>query len=160
ALIAKLETGMTDRLEALLTTRVDATTGHQLLANVWTGGVATPPALASPQRAQVIANIDYIKAEVPDVFYVALSGDPDYDANYPINFAGAAFLGNAGTTTSYVLPYDVINASANPPRAAPTGFFGASITARAALYKNVNPGGNNALTAQAYDMVDNNGNGF
>jgi len=149
SLIAKLETGISDRLEALLSERVNPTQGHQLLAAVWTGGIAAP----SGPRAQVIANIDHIRAEMPDVFLITAAG------NYPINFAGAAFLPAAQGSyleAAFTLPCDIYPGATNQP----TGYYGASAAARAALYKNINPGGRSPLTAQAYDMLDNDGNGL
>ena len=47
------------------------------------------------QRAQVIAWYDYIKSEMPDVFFV----QPD-DPNYPINFAASPFPGTANRRES------------------------------------------------------------
>ena len=151
SLVAKLEAGVTDRLEALLNERVDATNGHQLLAQVYSPTAGT--AQSNP-RAQVIANIDHIRAELPDVFSVGTGS-----ANYPLNFAGAAFLaGMQGTyqEAAFTLPCDIYPGSTNKPN----GYYGASIAARAALYKNVNPGGNSPLLATGYDMIDNTGEGL
>ena len=153
SLISKLETGITDRIEALLLARQNPTLGHVAMATITNSGGAYP----SAQRAQVIANIDYFKAELPDVFYIAQSGDPNYSANYPINFAGAGF-GGTGSDSYYALPYDVtantiaVRLVNNLPL---TGFYGASVTARAALTKNI-PG----VGPRAFDGVDNDGNGL
>jgi len=155
SLIAKLEAGVTDRLEALLNERVDPTYGHQLLAavNSLTAGMAQ-----SNARAQVIANIDYIRAELPDVFSIGTGS-----ANYPLNFAGAAFLpgytgqgANGYLEAAFTLPCDIYPWPTNKPN----GYYGASIAARAALYKNVNPGGTSPLLATGYDMIDNTGEGL
>ncbi len=43
--------------------------------------------LKTTERAQVFAWKDYLKRELPDVFF--LTNDP----NYPINFAGQSFPG-------------------------------------------------------------------
>jgi prepilin-type N-terminal cleavage/methylation domain-containing protein len=152
ALIAKLDAGVADRLEALLSERVDPTNGHQLLAAVYTP--SSGATAQSNSRAQVIANIDYLRAEMPDVFSVGTGS-----ANYPLNFAGAAFLpGQQGTylEAAFTLPCDIYPGSTNKPN----GYYGASIAARAALYKNVNPGGTSPLLATGYDMIDNTGEGL
>ena len=84
SLIAKLDAGVSDRLEALLQTRPDYNQTHLYLANVYYSTSASLPAIT---RAQVIAWYDYVKAEMPDVFVV------QSDTNYPLNFAGAAMPG-------------------------------------------------------------------
>ncbi len=113
----------------------------------------------------MIANIDRIRAELPDVFSIG-SGS----TNYPINFAGAPFLSGFQTVSSaypepaFTLPCDIYPNNPNIPFYSqtnqPTGFYGASVAARAALYKNINPYGKNPLVATAYDMLDNDGNGL
>jgi prepilin-type N-terminal cleavage/methylation domain-containing protein len=166
ALIAKLETGLDDRLQALLELRPDYNNAHYYMAAVYNGNVA----IFSPQRADVIALFDQIKAEVPDVFIYNPS-----NSDYPLNFAAQAFsngsaspllLGSAPNHASYFLPLG--NGYADAPGSGSfgasnssgqwnplgTGIYGASYAAAAGFYKNLGyqPGG--------YDGADNNGNGL
>ncbi len=117
ALITKLNVALEERLDSLLATPITPNGTHQWLASVNPGnalynsgqapyGTATLPwGLTSDQRAYVIARLDQIKAEFPDVFFI------DYkNPNYPINFCGLPFnpLGAATAlnkpTDPYVLP--------------------------------------------------------
>jgi prepilin-type N-terminal cleavage/methylation domain-containing protein len=156
-LIAKLEGGLNDRLEALLETRPDYNSAHVMLGQIYNGG-NTLPGIA---RAQVIAWLDYVKSEMPDTFYIQTG----FDANYPLNFTGNSYpLTNATFTTNpypYVLPIgqpDVYVASlTNPLLNSPlpvtgTGVYGASYPAAAGAYKNL------GYTPTGYDGIDNNGN--
>ena len=90
ALITKLEAGVNDRLDALLQTRPDPN------RRIFTWPVFTPTGTrnrsAGPvfvrtasTRAQVFAWYDYIKSELPDVFFVQNFNPGPYD--YPLNFA-------------------------------------------------------------------------
>ncbi len=157
SLITKLETGLNDRLDALLQTRPDYNMAHYALAALYNGNTV----LAGYQRAQVIAWTDYIKSEMPDVFFVQNTAGP-----YPINFAANAFPGRPlnGTTgysnldplAGYVLPLG--NAILGPQSGYPyiaqgTGIFGASYPVAAGIYKNL------GYLPQGYDGIDNNGNG-
>ena len=69
ALITKLEGGINDRLDALLQTRPDPNLGALYLAAYLLRRI-TQPHESSLQRAQVFAWYDYIKSELPDVFFV------------------------------------------------------------------------------------------
>src|SRR5271157_6441564 len=103
ALITKLEGGVNDRLDALLQTRPDPNAAHYYMAGIYNGadkdsngnlvpvGTGPPPlgpyvpgsAFGSAStRAQVFAWYDYIKSELPDVFFVQNTTGP-----YPLNFA-------------------------------------------------------------------------
>jgi type II secretory pathway pseudopilin PulG len=107
SLITKLESGLNDRLDALLQNLPTPNYAHAYLAGVYPGGgteadggplmlpqaiqttgtVGMPnPKCLTSQRAQVIATFDFIKAEMPDVFFV------QNDPNYPLNFTGLSFL--------------------------------------------------------------------
>ena len=102
ALITKLEGGVNDRLDALLQTRPDPNPAHFYMAGIYTNGNTEP--LGWPQyafgsastRAQVFAWYDYIKSELPDVFFVQNTTGP-----YPLNFAlpPTAISGNARSTS-------------------------------------------------------------
>jgi prepilin-type N-terminal cleavage/methylation domain-containing protein len=155
SLIAKLDSAITDRLEALLQSRPDPTNIHSNIASVFYSSPAFQPGY---QRAQVLAMFDYVKSELPDVFYFPQQGDKDYDPNYPINFAATAWDGNTSTKTSAgasVTPYHLPIDSYPVRSSTVTGIYGASFTARAALYKNL-PG----ILPAGFDGTDNNGNGL
>ena len=125
---------------------------------------------AGIQRAQVIAWYDYIKAEMPDVFFF------QGDAKYPLNFAANSMVGTdasgtLGNYANFVLPLGnaLLNSPGNSsygdstavgPQTNPglgftgSGIYGASYTAAAGIYKNL------GYTASGYDGIDNDGNGF
>jgi prepilin-type N-terminal cleavage/methylation domain-containing protein len=131
SLITKLEGGLNDRLDALMQNQPTPNYAHGYLAGVYPGtgteadggplmlpSALLPPPFGQPpsglpnpkcntlQRAQVIATFDYIKAEMPDVFFV----DPLFRQNpgsvsYPINFTGLPFPGTPLVTFgAYMLP--------------------------------------------------------
>ena len=110
SLITKLEGGLNDRLDALMQNRPDANWAHGYMAAVWN---STYPLTNNPgvrqfrtaDRAQVFAWYDYLKSELPDVFFI------QSDTNYPINFAAVAFPGTPNplmtpntTYANFVLP--------------------------------------------------------
>jgi prepilin-type N-terminal cleavage/methylation domain-containing protein len=166
-LITKLEGGLNDRLEALLQTRPDYNVAHFQLGAIYNGSYPAPGFVAGYLRAQVIAWTDYIKGEMPDVFFV----DPAYYANpgsyagpYPFNFAASPFPGTVSTGypqldpyAGYVLPTGntiLGNPPGYPFSPQGTGIFGASYPAAAGIYKNL------GYLQIGYDGVDNNGNGL
>ena len=114
ALITKLEGGVNDRLDALLQTRPDPNAAHFYMAGIYTNGNTEP--LGWPQysfgsastRAQVFAWYDYIKSELPDVFFVQgppLSHNNPQSNNYPLNFAANPYPGTTSVTLGqYILP--------------------------------------------------------
>jgi len=135
ALIASLETALTDRVDALTGQRADPNWCHQALARVYP---AVGPPIDGNQRAQTIAQFDYLRAELPDVFVVELA-----DPNYKINFGAIQFspwppaAGLTGGPADYTLPLgggypNPANSLDVPPV---TGMKGASFTAAAAIYK-------------------------
>ncbi len=157
SLITKLETGLNDRMDALLQTRPDYNTAHLALGAIYNSNATQP--MAGHQRAQVIAMYDYLKSEMPDVFFVQ-SSSPFYQY-YPLNFAGNPY---PGTTIdqlgmgNFILP---LGNSVAPPygdgnvnNPAGTGIFGASYPVAAGLYKNL------GYLPQGYDGADNNQNGY
>ena len=96
SLITKLEGGMNDRLDGLMQSRPDPNWAHGYMAAVWNSTYGPAPSLLTPtepaqladhgqRAAQVFAWYDYLKRELPDVFF--LQNDP----NYPINFAGQSY---------------------------------------------------------------------
>lgn len=171
ALIAKLDTLVNDRLQIILSQHVDANLTHRFMAdpNYPIGAFPNGDPNAFPttsQRADVIARIDYVKAQMPDVFFVQVdpgtlsaSGGPPI---YPLNFAGyfpGGQRGLGGTQTlnnspldKYMLPvgqtvyfnppagnYGAIPLTGLPPGFSPTGtgIYGAAYTAAAGLLKNL-----------------------
>ncbi len=175
-LIAKLEGGLNDRLESLMLNRPQPNWTHGYLGMIWNTNYQAPtlfvngvlnPQITQTQRAQVFAWYDYLKSELPDVYFI------QNDANLPINFAGPAFPGTAnplmGTNSAYapaMLPLG--NSLINNPGSGAfgdgnvtnpslgfsgSGIFGASYPIAAGIYKNL-PG----CAAIGCDAVDNNGN--
>jgi len=146
-LITKLDAAIADRLDALLSQRPDVTAaGHQTMAGVTgtnNGGL---------QRAQVIAQIDMLRAQMPDTFYVqvatgSMTNPPTTgSAVYPLNFAANPFPTTGTGTAAYILP---IGASAPG-----TGIYGASYSAQAGFMKGFGYG------PLGYDGADNDGDGF
>jgi prepilin-type N-terminal cleavage/methylation domain-containing protein len=174
SLITKLESGLSDRLDALLQTRPDPNSAHLLMAGVYNTAYNVP--MAGFLRAQAIAWYDYIKREMPDTFYVQTAAPTAAKGVYPLNFAGNQYPLSGGTTTDpaglglYILPLG--NSVAAPYGDAsgvggtlasntglmeynPTGagIYGASYPAAAGIYKNL------GYLPTGYDGVDNNGDG-
>jgi len=172
-LITKLETGMNDRLDALMQSRPDPNYAHAFMGMVvngtygpapsplpFTTAGAPNPQIRTTERAQVFAWFDYLKRELPDVFFI------QSDPNYPINFAGQSFPSTSGSGyANYVLPLGnsvpafsagSSNTYGDGNWTNPTlgftgaGIYGASYPIAAGLFKNM-------LNVQApgYDGVDN-----
>lgn len=181
SLIIKLETGLNDRLEALLSSSADVNRAHEFLATVYNTSTTAPSlgslgGLPSPGRAATIARFDYVKSEVPDVFYVQTMPTATSTGVYPLNFAAMPYPGTAVTVSTafsthagYVLPlgnaiqwnpasttFGALNVTAIPAdyRPAGRGIYGASYTAAAGVYKSL------GYAQQGYDGTDNNGNGL
>lgn len=169
ALIAKLETAVIDRLDALSTRQATVTGAHRYLAAVYPSNLSPPTGplrwgLPSEERAQVIAMFDMFKAEMPDVFYVQDTSGAN--ASYPLNFAGAPYPNAAGG--DFTLPignasrlYAYLQSDASGPLNGPggglvyptTGMYGASFVAAGGIYKNL------GYLPEGYDGIDNNGDG-
>jgi prepilin-type N-terminal cleavage/methylation domain-containing protein len=158
ALITKLDQGLSDRLEALLQTRPDYTAVHLAMANIYT--TTDPNPIQSISRAQVIAWCDYVKAQVPDVFFVQNFNPAASD--YPLNFAGNQLLLPATLfpfpINPVLLPLGSLRADqatiATPTNPVATGIYGAAYTAAAGVYKNL------GYLPAGYDGVDNDADGF
>ena len=155
ALISKLEVGIADRLEALTyqqanPTGLNATPGTVPFTHAFTHAglaeVVTTISTPSPQRAQVIAQFDMVKSELPDVFFVQY-GTPA-GTNYPLNFVAQRF-GLTNTDSDYLLPIGSL--SQGTPS---TGIFGASYSVAAGIYKNI------CADKRGFDGLDNEGDGF
>ncbi len=150
SLIAKLDAALSDRLEALMESRPDPDLPHQYLAWVYSGGDFNAAKPVS-NRAFVIAMTDYIKRELPDVFYV----DPtQLTGPYPLNFAANPYLpGAPNGAADFVLPLGTGTLSVllqTPLLNTGEGIYGASYPAAAGVYKNL---GYNPI---GYDGVNNN----
>ncbi len=189
SLITKLSVGLEDRLDALLAIQPQVTGAHSFLASVNnpSGPLPTFPAgmtplpwgLQSPQRAQVIARLDQVRAEFPDVFFidpaVANGGSKGL---YPIRFGGLPYPDPSDASApliNYVLPIGNNSALYLPNSAytpggpitnpGPGGFIpgvtsptgtginGASYFAAAALHKLI------GYTPKGCDGIDNNNDG-
>lgn len=185
-LIAKIEAGLSDRLDALLNAQAPVNQTHRYLAaiNYSPDGTNFIPvgsvnsSGSDERRAQVIAQFDYIRSELPDVFFVneKTSNGGSFASTYPINFGAPAYPDGSGLPyTPYYLPLGNLapglpyfNTSTylmttNPPQTAPlaatltppvTGIFGASFAAMGGLTKNL------GYAPKGYDGVDNNGDGL
>lgn len=141
ALISKLDTGLADRLEALLSQRVEPTNIHLAVSYVSNAGRAAfdQNSRDAFQRAGVLARYDQLKAELPDVFVVqvdpgTLAGNA-VNKNYPLNYAMIPFTAfTANVDFQNVLPIgtgDSVNLLVG------TGIYGASYTVHAAINKNL-----------------------
>jgi len=104
ALIAKLDAGLADRFDAIMTERVDVNPAHSYLAGVFNSS-AIPPWLPRTQdtRAQVLARLELASAELPDSFLVQ-GNSGMIDRNYPLNFGGAPFPSSAGNLIPNLAP--------------------------------------------------------
>lgn len=142
ALIAKLESALTDRIDALSNQHADPTPTHYNLAAIWPTG---SPRIDSNQRAQAIAQFDYMRAELPDVFIVDLT-----DTNYPLNFGGWPLNPAGGTPTGALTEY-MLPLGAGTGAVPQTGIKGASFAARAAINKQL------GYAATGLDGADNDG---
>jgi len=134
------------------------------------------PAVRTTDRAQVIAWYDYIKSEMPDVFYIDpqfYASSSSYSGPYPLNFAAIPFPGTPALGAppspyaNYILPLgnsilgpyilggygdgNISNPSLGP---AGSGVYGASYGSVAGLYKNL------GYQPAGYDGVDNNNDGL
>lgn len=103
-LIVKLETGLNDRIDALLGGVVDVSNGHRYLATSSNSTFGAYPQ-ANEARAQVIARIDYLRREIPEVFFVQSIPNAVTGNVYPINFGSVPYLGGAGTPGTLAAAY-------------------------------------------------------
>jgi len=112
SLIAKLEAGMTDRVDALASQHPEPTAAHYVLAQTYNSMFSMGPPINHPwpnpsrpaaQRAQVIAQYDMLRAELPDAFLIQRAAGGSGDGVYPLNFGGASH-GDSGDWRDYLLP--------------------------------------------------------
>ncbi|AGA28410.1 type II secretion system protein [Singulisphaera acidiphila] len=145
ALIAKLEQAMTDRVDALTTYQADPTPFHYALGAMYNSGAPVDPvtgfrSIASVQRAQAIAQFDYLRAQLPDVFAVQNdSPDGTTSGQYPFNFAGASATVPIG--------------SDNGVNGTIAGAYGAAFEIAGGIYKQL------GYHPKGYDGSDNDGDG-
>jgi prepilin-type N-terminal cleavage/methylation domain-containing protein len=143
-LITKLEMGLSERIEAILIRRADIYPAHDDIAAIYTSAGGRIPALISgvpipTQRAQVIAQIDLFRSEIPDVFFV------QQDARYPLNFAGLPYGG---------LPFVPLGSQLLNTARPVLGAYGATWQAASGIKKNL------GYLPSGFDGVDNNGDGY
>jgi prepilin-type N-terminal cleavage/methylation domain-containing protein len=164
ALIAKLEVAMNDRIAAIQSQQVRANLAHQWLAHPESLPIPATGLVPTSARADTIARIDFLKAELPDVFFVQVNPAALSTSSvvYPFNFVSLPF---PGTTTvigsppldNHVLPMGnavAYGPALNPPQnqfgafipglpthiPTGTGIYGASYGAAAGLLKNLGTG--------------------
>ncbi len=137
SLITKLEMGLSERIEAILARRADIYLAHLDMAAIYTtaGG-----RIDSPQRSQVIAQIDLVRAEIPDVFFV------QNDTHYPLNFASLPYANGSN--------FVPLGAVVGDPIRPILGAYGATWQAMSGLHKRL------GYLPSGYDGTDNNGNGL
>ena len=190
SLIIKLETGLNDRLDALSSQQAPVNQTHRYLAaiNFNAGGTYIPVGStkgsgSDERRAQVIAQYDYIRAELPDVFYLNANttDGASFAANYPLNFAGSPYPAGSTVVGAYYLPLgnltpglpldstlSLVPSGNSTYRSPPiSGIFGASFSAAGSIYKNLYAAAAADVQAitpgtvinpgPAFDGVDNNG---
>jgi hypothetical protein len=183
ALISKLETGLLDRIDALLDTKPQANYAHAALATAFPTASTPMPSYVTvlapdgtmyllPQksaRAQVFAQYDYIKSELPDFW--TLNKNTFDSANYALDFgAFSPYPSRATGDFAFVLPLGnsvpAVDTSKTPPvptggdvlpgaiPAASHGIYGAAYTAAAGIYKQL------GFLTTGYDGLDNDGDGL
>ena len=183
ALISKLDTGLADRLEALLNQRMDP--GSMFQGETSTSNASSAACLffaysrdpgmggyqggssqaensaqkSAYQRSGVLLRYEQLKAEIPDVFVVQNS------STYPLNFNMLPFT-DSGATGDYqcVLPIGI-----NGPGTTRVGLgiWGASYTMMAGVLKNLgkwtDPTSGQVgagVADKGFDMVDSDGDGL
>ncbi len=147
SLLLKLDTGISDRIEALLSASVEPSAGHQEMARVYYNSSDFTKWIEGPQRTAVIAQVDKMRAELPDVFVVVGSGGTYGVDAYPLNFAAQQFT-TTNTYVDYLLPLGTLLPQDS------TGIYGASYSAAAGIYKNL------GYLPAGYDAADNDGDGL
>ncbi len=176
-LIAKLDAALSDRVDAILQTRVGTPTPTQVIVAQLYDGVTqfywdpnwygwdarTSMKPWSLERAYVLAQVELLQRELPDVFYV--QNPATY--GYPLNFAANPYPLTSGSPNmitngpdpdaAYVLPLGTgwpYNAAVKANYFNPgQGIYGASYQVAAGIYKNL------GYLPAGFDGVDNNGNG-
>lgn len=142
ALVAKLEQAMTDRVDAMTTYRAEPTPMHTALASLYNDTSRNPATKAlipivSNQRAQAIAQFDFMRAQFPDVFFVQSTAITK--GTYPLNFAGVSATVPIGAD--------------NGVNGAITGAYGAAFEIAGGLYKQL------GYHPNGFDGNDNDGDG-
>jgi len=187
ALITKITTGLEDRIDALLNAQAPVNQTHRYLAsinyldssgNYYPVGLRTS-SQSDERRAQVIAQFDYMRAELPDVFFIQqdnpsgknTSDGSAFNSIYPLNFAAAPYPPGNKNLYNYVVPlgvgYDLsgnlggileptsIGSISPTNQLSVTGMFGASFSAAGGLYKNLYAAAAADMTAAGSTAVVN-----
>jgi prepilin-type N-terminal cleavage/methylation domain-containing protein len=163
ALISKLDIAVSERIDALSYRRADIYPGHVLMATISLN--ATTNIQSVDMRAQVVAQVDLVRAQLPDVFFVQVLPANLVATSYPLNFAGLSnptVLPNSAPPPAFTVggldngvPIGTfITTTSNAPQFPALGAFGATYQAAAGIYKNL------GYLPPGYDGVDNNFNGL
>ncbi len=187
ALIVKLETAVADRMDALMLIPAPVNRAHKWLAAIHSTVVKQNDSLnpfgviPSQERAQIIARIDMIRAEMPETWFPLGTPLTASGATYLVSYGGNAYPSNsAGSLDAYTLPMGarVLDTSGGAYSSGtittsvlkidgqsgypfdPTydldgsGILGASYGAAAGIAKGL------GAKPQGHDGVDNDGNGY
>jgi len=183
ALITKIDTALNDRIDALLNTQPPINQTHRYLAAInyldpGGSGLYIPTGMSGTvsvvnsddRRAAVLAQFDYLRSELPDVFFRndLTSDGAAVASSYPLNFAAAPYPNSLGLGRAFdfVLPLGLFSnglpyapgtttlAIPTSPTPSPSGMFGASFSAAGGIYKQL------GYAKTGYDGVDNNGDGL
>jgi hypothetical protein len=186
ALISKLDSGMTDRLDALLTQRVDPYALYQGARYNTTSAAACEFYAYVPRnnqaysslnidpdtlkRAAVLARFEQIRHEIPDAFTVqAVTGT---SVTYPLNYGLLPFPGSVGPTPDFqaVTPLGLGRGIIGGDQTGVfvgSGIWGAAYTAHAAINRNlgkwtdaVTAHVGNGIGVKGFNMVDDDSDGL
>ena len=131
---------MTDRLDALTMQRAEPTATSTCAGHGLQHGAGdhrrSLPRTRTCSVPRCSRSIDFLRAELPDVFYFPQSSDPDYNSLYPINFGMHQFPTASGSTFNFVLPLGC-HSRCGLAVVIGTGMNGASYLAAGGLYKNL-----------------------
>ena len=112
-LVSKLNIAVADRIDALMALPVEPNPSHRYMAAISPAlPVFTPPmgtfppdpyvwGLPSEERARVIARHDFMRMEMPDVFFIQVDPTSVPATGYPFNFAALPYPNPASTALPF-----------------------------------------------------------
>ena len=109
ALIVKLEQAVSDRMAALMLTTAPINRAHQWLAAIQNTNVPGT-VIPSPERAQIIARIDMIRSELPELWFPlsnsVVGNKQGAQAEYIVSYGGNSYPTGVKTPTAdnFTLP--------------------------------------------------------